>query len=97
MRVVRVEIHRRTAPTGKGQHKSKLAEWSWHAIARNGRKLGWTGEAHVKRAHCIAALVAVVDPWERGIPVVEVDKAGKRTALLCMGGTQVIQDDYTSA
>jgi hypothetical protein len=48
--------------------------WSWHAIARNGRRLGWTGEAHKTRLHCIRALVAVVAPFERGIPVYEMQR-----------------------
>jgi uncharacterized protein YegP (UPF0339 family) len=49
-------------------------EWAWHALARNGRKLGWSGESYTRRAACIAAMVAVTDAHRRGILVRVVDE-----------------------
>ena len=49
-------------------------EWCWHALARNGRKLGWSGESYTRRAACIAAMVAVTDADKRGILVRVIDE-----------------------
>lgn len=54
-----------------------MGQWYWRALARNGRELGWTGEQHISRAHCLKALIAVVAPFMRGIPVYEVSADGK--------------------
>ena len=34
-------------------------QWSWRAVAKNGRKLGWSGEFYHHYDECIAALKAV--------------------------------------
>ena len=44
-------------------------EWAWHALARNGKKLGWSGESYTRRATCIVAMEEVTDAHKRGIPV----------------------------
>ena len=49
-------------------------EWAWHALARNGRKLGWSGESYTRRAACIVAMEEVTDAHKRGIPVRVVDE-----------------------
>ena len=49
-------------------------EWCWHALARNGRKIGWSGESYTRRSACIAAMVAVTDAPRRAIPVRVVDE-----------------------
>ena len=49
-------------------------EWAWHALARNGKKLGWSGESYQRKAACIAAMVAVTDAPRRAIPVRVVDE-----------------------
>ena len=49
-------------------------EWAWHALARNGRKIGWSGESYTRRSACIAAMVAVTDAVRRGILVRVVDE-----------------------
>ena len=49
-------------------------EWAWHALARNGKKLGWSGESYTRRSACIVAMEAVTDARRRGIPVRAVDE-----------------------
>ena len=70
MKVHHIEL--RPTRTKKG------IQWAWHAIARNGRKLGWTGEKHTRREHCVEAMHAVTDCFNRGIVVREFDVRGVR-------------------
>ena len=78
MKVHRIEIEQIvTFKPSRLIKPPKTVQWYWHAIARNGRKLGWTGETYTKRAHCISALDAIAAPFMRGIPVYEVSADGK--------------------
>jgi len=72
MKLHRIEVFPILMPRG---HPDKLCkEWCWHALARNGKKLGWSGESYTRRAACIAAMVAVTDAHRRGILVRVVDE-----------------------
>jgi len=73
MRVHHIDLKMTKTKAGKKQ-------WAWHAIAANGRRLGWTGEKHVRRAHCLDAMEAVTAAKARGIPVFEVE--GKLRTLI---------------
>lgn len=75
----KVRVHRVDV---KQTRTRKGWQWSWHAVARNGRKMGWSGEFLTRKAACIAELTAVVNPLLRGIPVFEYGRDGKsRTQL----------------
>ena len=71
MKVHRIEIF---AVLHERQFGKIRREWCWHALARNGRKLGWSGESYTRRAACIAAALAVTDAHWRGILVRVVDE-----------------------
>ena len=71
MKLHRIEVFRVLHEREFGKMRR---EWAWHAVARNGRKLGWSGESYTRRAACIAAMEAVTDADKRGIPVRVVDE-----------------------
>ena len=68
MKLHRIEVFRVLHEREFGKMRR---EWAWHAVARNGRKLGWSGESYTRRSACIAAMVAVTDAVRRGILVVD--------------------------
>ena len=70
MKVHRIEVF----PFWRVHEGKPRREWAWHALARNGRKLGWSGESYTRRAACIAAMVAVTGADNRGIPVRVLDE-----------------------
>ena len=71
MKLHRIEVFRVLHEREFGKMRR---EWCWHALARNGRKIGWSGESYTRRAACIAAMVAVTDAVRRGILVRVVDE-----------------------
>ena len=71
MKIDRIEIF---AVLHEREFGKMRREWAWHALARNGKKLGWSGESYTRRAACIAAMEAVTDATRRGIPVRVVDE-----------------------
>ena len=71
MKVHRIEIF---AVLHERKFVKMRREWCWHALARNGRKLGWSGESYTRRSACIVAMEAVTDARRRGIPVRAVDE-----------------------
>lgn len=83
MKVARIEIKQTvTFKPSRLLNPPKIIQWSWHVIGMNGRKLGWTGETYTKRSHCIKALIAIIDPFARGIPVFEVTGKKKTPIVL---------------
>jgi hypothetical protein len=61
------------------QTLAPLQPWSWHSIAGNGKKLGWSGEHYNKFSECADAFKAVTGAFERGyMPVYVTDAAGVR-------------------
>jgi len=71
MKVHRIEIF---AVLHERQFGKIRREWCWHALARNGRKIGWSGESYTRRSACIAAMQAVTGADNRGIPVRVLDE-----------------------
>ena len=71
MKLHRIEVFRVLHQREFGKMRR---EWAWHAVARNGRKLGWSGESYTRRAACIAAMVAVTDADKRRILVRVLDE-----------------------
>ncbi|TFH43361.1 MAG: DUF1508 domain-containing protein, partial [Lysobacterales bacterium] len=53
MKVNRIEIFR----AGNGG-------FMWHAVARNGKLLAWSGETYKRRADCVRAMEAVTAATE---------------------------------
>jgi len=71
MKIHRIEIF---AVLNERKFGKMRREWAWHALARNGKKLGWSGESYQRKAACIAAMLAVTDATRRGILVRVVDE-----------------------
>ena len=71
MKIHRIEIF---AVLNERQVGKIRREWAWHALARNGRKLGWSGESYTRRVACIVAMEEMTDAHKRGIPVRVVDE-----------------------
>lgn len=75
---------------------SKGQPWWWHAVAGNGRKLGWSGEHYLKFADCYAAMQAVTGADDRFIPVYVSDRAHKRVQyfgkLVSGSGYELVAD-----
>ena len=72
MKLHRIEVFPILMP--RGHPDTPRREWAWHALARNGKKLGWSGESYTRRSACVAAMVAVTDAPRRAIPVRVVDE-----------------------
>ena len=70
MKVNRIEVF----PVLNERGDKGRREWAWHALARNGKKLGWSGESYQRKAACIAAMLAVTDAHRRGILVRVIDE-----------------------
>ena len=71
MKLHRIEVFRVLHEREFGKMRR---EWAWHALARNGKKLGWSGESYTRRSACIAAMEAVTDAYKRCIPVRVLDE-----------------------
>ena len=71
MKIHRIEIF---AVLNERKFGKMRREWCWHALARNGKKLGWSGENYTRRAACVAAMQAVTGADNRGIPVRVLDE-----------------------
>ena len=71
MKLHRIEVFRVLHEREFGKMRR---EWAWHALARNGKKLGWSGESYTRRSACVEAMEAVTDADKRGILVRVVDE-----------------------